>query len=215
VLLAGHAATDAPRLADRIQRNFAESKLGPVNLDQANLGKANLGKAATAVWPVFVVAPGTTDNGAEPAVARGASPAADERELQACADWARKRFGADKLLVAVQRRMVVPGLWLAARPEAPVDRLLVFADSALDPWPGATATDLALLVGATPRGVTVTWLDFATETASPARALQSALLGAGWRLEIEAVRGGVSFTQVADRTCRWQAGAPGSPTPAR
>jgi hypothetical protein len=207
VLLAGHAPADAPRLADRILRNFAESKLGPVKL----------GKGTTAVWPVFVVAPGTADDGAEPAVARNESPAADERELLACAGWARQRFGADKLQVAVQRRAVVPALALAAGPEAPVGRLLIFADGALEPGSGAIATAPALRVGAPPRGATITWLDFATETATagPASALRDALQGAGWRLETETVRGGVNFTQVADRTCRWQAGAPDSPTPAR
>lgn len=214
VLLAGHTAADAPRLADRILRYFAETKLGPVNLDKSNLDQASA--RAAAVWPVFVVAPGTTDDGAEPAAARFESPAADKRELLACADWVRKRFGADKLQVAVQRRAVVPGLALASDPDAPVGRLLVFANGALELWPGASTADPALRVGAAPRGLTVTWVDFAMEnaTAGPANALRDALLGAGWRVETEEVRGGASFTQIADRTCHWQAGAPGRPTSA-
>jgi hypothetical protein len=137
--------------------------------------------------------------------------------LLACADWARTRFGADKLQMAVQRRAVVPGLALASGPNAPISRLLVFADGALEPWPDATTADLALRVGAAPRGLTVTWVDFAMETATAgqASALHTALQSGGWQLAAETVRGAASFSQIADRTCRWQAGTAGSPTPDR
>jgi hypothetical protein len=225
VLLAGHAAADAPRLASRILRFFAEANPGPIDpetpdLDQPNSDKPNSGKSpapASALWPVFVVAPGATDNGAKPAAAQAESRSADDRELLACVRWARERFGGGKLQVAVQRRAVAPGLALASGPDAPIGRLLVFADGTLEPWPGATAADLALRVGAAPGGLTVTWVDFTMETATAGQAiaLRNALLGAGWRLETETVRGSASFTQIADRTCQWQARGSDTPTPAR
>jgi len=108
---------------------------------------------------------------------------------------------------------VAPGLALAASPDASVGRLLIFADGALEPWPGATAADLTRRVGPPPTGLEVAWVDFMQETAvaGQARAVQDALLRAGWPLEIETVRGGAGFTQIADRTCRWQAGTAGRP----
>jgi len=206
VLLAGHGQDDALRLATRIQRWFAETNVGPIHLGPSSL-------AGQAVWPVFVVAPGTTGGDGATASGPDPSPSDDEAELRACGRWAREHFGAGKLQLAVQRRAVAPGLALASSPDAAVGRLLIFADGALEPWPGAGAIDLARRVGPPPAGVKVAWVDFTQETAvaGQARAVQDALLRAGWPLEIETVRGGAGFTQIADRTCRWQAGTAGRP----
>jgi hypothetical protein len=211
VLLAGHLEADAPRLSARILRWFTETNVGPIGIGGIAGNKGTGDAAAGATWPVFVLAPGTPDEGAGPADAPPGSPSADERELAACVRWARERFGAGRLQLAVQRRAAAPGLALASSPGTAIDRLLVFADGALELWPGATAAELTRRAGPPPRGVTVSWVDFTQETAvaGQGRALYDALLRAGWPLETEIVRGGTSFTQVADRTCLWQSAPAG------
>jgi len=160
-------------------------------------------------WPVFVVAPG------ERGMATRDSDA--EAELRACARWARERFGAPGVLLAAQRGAVGPALALARLPEAGVRGLLLFADRELDPWPGQTAEAVAARLGPPQAGIPVTWLEFPQETAlgGGSRTLASALRRAGWLLQEETVRGASNFTQVADRTCRWQATLKTAAGPAR
>lgn len=186
VVLGGHAAGDAPRMAERIVRFVASAEGAPR-------------PEGIRTWPVFIVAPG--EHGMTPRESDG------EAELRACAGWARGRFGATGVLLAAQHGAVGPALALARLPEAGVRGLLVFADRELDPWPGQTAEVLAARLGPPPAGVPVTWTDFSQETAlgGGGRTLATALRQAGWLLQEESVRGGSNFTQVADRTCRWQA----------
>lgn len=196
VILGGHSPGDAPRVAERIVR-FLASPEGTPQADGAG------------AWPVFVVAPG------ERGMATRDSDA--EAELRACARWARERFGAPGVLLAAQRGAVGPALALARLPEAGVRGLLLFADRELDPWPGQTAEAVAARLGPPQAGIPVTWLEFPQETAlgGGSRTLASALRRAGWLLQEETVRGASNFTQVADRTCRWQATLKTAAGPAR
>lgn len=101
VVLAGHAAPDAPRLADRLARLLAGRPDGEAQ------------PAPGAGWPVYVVAPGQVT-----------SPA----ELEACLAWAGGRFGREGLLLAAQREALLPALEAAAGAGAGLSGLLLFVD---------------------------------------------------------------------------------------
>lgn len=193
VLVAGHAAADAPRLAERILRRFGAS-----GTDSA--------RARPAWWPVFVVAPGTDRADSGSTASRQVPATNAEAELRHGVRWARERYDVGRLLVVAQRDAVAPALTLAGTsPTASVGDLLIFADGALAPWPGDTAAERLRRIAAPPPGLTVTWVDFVQETASSggATALAAALRKAGWSLQAESVRGSPGYTQIADRTCAW------------
>lgn len=206
LVLAGHDAVDGPRLADRILR-FLGQAAGAAGTTATT---ATATRAAT--WPVFVVAPGPGEGDGAGGVPGGADAAALKAELDACLRWTREHYGADRVWLAAQGWAVAPALALARGPGVGAD-LLVFADKALQPWPGAAPADVDRRLGPPPAGLTVTWVDFVQETAlnGQARALRDALRRLGWRVDDERVPGSTNYTQVADRVCRWQSSRDAAP----
>lgn len=183
VVLAGHTAGEAPRLAQRLVRQAAA---GGATADRA--------RPDAGAWPVFVVAPGWSDT---------ADVAA---ELAACAGWARTRFTAPDLRLAVQAGAVRAGLRAAAGPAATLAGMMVFADPAGNP--GVFRSGEAF--GPPPGGLVVDWVEFRGDAAPGVAppALAQSLATAGWNLRRQEVAGGASFTQVADRAWRWACQGP-------
>jgi hypothetical protein len=206
LVLAGHDAVDGPRLADRILRFLAEAG------GAAGTAAKPAAAAAGSTWPVFVVAPGPGEGDGDAGIPGGADEAALKGELDACLRWTRDHYGADRVRLAAQGWAVAPALALARGPVGGAD-LLVFADKALQPWPGAAPADLDRRLGPPPAGLIVTWVDFVQETAlnGQARALRDALRRLAWRVDDERVPGSTNFTQVADRVCRWQSSLDAAP----
>jgi hypothetical protein len=175
-----------PRLADRVGRWY---------LDSDQLSRQ---ERTTPHRPIFLV----------PHL--GESAAGNlERQLQAgrlALDWACRRFSVDRVSVCGVDRAAGAALLLAVEQPDRIRALQVLAGGHLEPWPQATDRFLMDRLQPVPPDLPVTWQNFEQETAAGGQANQllTVMRRLGFRIVAEqAVRGGMSFSQVADRTVLW------------
>jgi pimeloyl-ACP methyl ester carboxylesterase len=139
----------------------------------------------------------------------GELPTDLQAETEACLAWARSTFKADKISMVGVDQGAGPALWLAGtRPKA-LKAMIIFAGKGLEPWPQADADFIKRQLAGFPVELPVTWMDFVyeTEIAGQGPLILDALRGLGSNIvEVQQVRGGLNFTQVADRTVLWAEG---------
>ena len=130
-------------------------------------------------------------------------------EAAACLDWARETFDAPTVSVAGSDMGAAAALQLAIDQAEDIKAMVVFAGSDLEPWPQADRDFIkGRLAGFSP-DVPVTWNEFVTETrvGGQAPVILEVLRELGADITaVEKVRGGMNFTQVADRTVLWAEG---------
>ncbi len=140
----------------------------------------------------------------EPREGRG--PVDLTAEAESSLTWALETFETATLSVAASDLGAGAALQLAQNRPAALKAIIIFAGGSLEPWPQADADFIRRQMGDFPRDFPVTWMDFVTETRNSGqgplilRALQE--LGANI-VKVDEVRGGLNFTQVADRTVLW------------
>ncbi|MCK9997243.1 MAG: hypothetical protein KAH56_13290 [Candidatus Krumholzibacteria bacterium] len=191
VLILTAASGTAGAIADRIGRNYEQGRLTPTLKGGPDEG-----------FPVYLVSslgpPGGRKTG---------EPQGDLRaETEACLDWVRDSFKSSTVSMAGVGRGAEAALRFAeTRPEA-LKAMMIFAGSSLEPWPQADADFINRQLAGFPPGLPVTWVDFVRETEIAGQGTQilQALRELGDNIvEIQEVRGGLNFTQVADRTVLW------------
>ncbi len=173
-------------LIDRIARNHEHGDLKP--------------DPAFAKRPVYIVPHSPR---------RNLSESESEAEATACLHWALNYLGADRALVVGIDAGGGPALQLAGKEPDHIGRVLVFAGANLNPWPGATPSELAKHLSQPP-ATPVTWVGFPMETEQSGQgpAILRQLQQSGWRLTAtSSVRGGLSLSQAADRLVLWTVGA--------
>jgi hypothetical protein len=130
-------------------------------------------------------------------------------EAEAALAWVLDSFQVAAVSVAGTDRAAGAALQLARRRPEALKALIIFAGGDLDPWPQADAAFIGRELSGFPARLPVTWADFVSETREAGqgplilRALQD--LGADI-VEVIPVRGGLNFTQTADRTVLWAEG---------
>lgn len=136
----------------------------------------------------------------------------DATALEILTQWARRYFRTDRTLLVGLDGGASPLLHLFSEKHVEADAVMILAGRRLSVWPQASVEDVAsqLQPGAkqTPP---VTWLDFFKETrqAGQGQLLLSALQICGYNLaSVQAVAGGLSMTQAADRVALWAEGTP-------
>ena len=136
----------------------------------------------------------------------GDPPTDLQAEAQACLVWAQNTFQASTVSVAGIDQGAGTALLLAKNQPEALKAMVVFAGKSLEPWPQADADFIKRQLAGLPGELPVTWLDFVNETeiAGQGPLILDALRELGSNiLEVQEVRGGLNFTQVADRTVLW------------
>ncbi len=191
VLTVTGASGTAGAIADRTGRNYESGGRKPTLKSGPDEG-----------FPVFLVPRLEPPEGRKP----GDLPGDLQAEVEACLAWARETFDSPTISVAGVGQSADAALQLARnRPEA-LKAMIIFAGGSLEPWPQADAEFIQRQMAGFPRGLPVTWMDFVRETERHGQGPQilKALEGMGCNLvEIQKVKGGLNFTQVADRTVLW------------
>ncbi len=181
-------------IADRMGQNYEQGRQ-----------KSTLKAGTDGGFPIYLVPVLAPSEGSRPADLIAHYP----RETEACLDWARETFGVLEVSVTGADRGAAAALQTAiSRPEA-LKALLIFAGRDLDPWPQADSAFIRDQLAGFPRDLAVTWADFVHETniAGQGPAILQALKDLdGLPVEVQTVRGGMNFTQVADRTVLWAEG---------
>ena len=130
-------------------------------------------------------------------------------ETTACLAWVTRTFGTGKVSVAAADLGAAAVLQTAAGQAGILKALTVYAGRDLEPWPQADRDFLRQRLADFPPQLPVTWNDFVTETRRGGQAplILEVLQESGANIvAVEEVRGGVNFTQVADRTVLWAEG---------
>ncbi len=136
----------------------------------------------------------------------GEAPADMQAEAEACLIWAQKTFQASTVSVAGVDQGAGTALLLAKNQPDAMKAMIIFAGKSLEPWPQADPDYIKRQLDGFPGKLPVTWLDFIheTEIAGQGPLILDALRELGSNiLEVQEVRGGLNFTQVADRTVLW------------
>ncbi len=191
VLILTTASGTAGAIANRIGRNYEQGRLMPTLKGGPDEG-----------FPVYLVSSLGPPDGRKADRPQGNLQA----ETEACLDWTRDTFKSPAISMAGVDRSAEAALRFAkTRPEA-LKAMMIFAGSNLEPWPQADADFIIRQLAGFPPGLPVTWADFVRETeisGQGPRILQ-ALEELGCNLvEIQEIKGGLNFTQVADRTVLW------------
>jgi len=191
VLTLTAAAGTAGAIADRTGRNYDQGGRKPTLKGGPDEG-----------FPVFLVPRLGPPDGRKPG-----DPTVDlQAEAEFCLAWARETFKSSTISVVGVGQNTGATLGLAGtRPEA-LKAMIIFAGGSLEPWPQADADFIRRQLADFPAGLPVTWMDFVQETESHGQGPQilQALRELGINLvEVQEVKGGLNFTQVADRTVLW------------
>jgi len=123
--------------------------------------------------------------------------------------WALETFATATLSVAGPDRGAGTALQLARKKPGALKAIIIFAGGDLEPWPQADADFIKQQLVGFPRDLPVTWADFVNETRASGQSalILSVLQDLGANIvKVEKVRGGLNFTQVADRTVLWAEG---------
>lgn len=190
VVIAPPAPGMAAPIADRIGQNYEQGRQKPTLKAGQDEG-----------FPVYLV----------PTLAAvGSSRSDDPRsEITATANWARETFKSSLVSIAGADQGAATTLEFAVGRTEGIKAMIIFAGRDLEPWPLADSSFIKERLAGFPTDLPVTWNDFVTETRSHGQGvvilevLQD--LGANIVDEQE-VRGGMNFTQVADRTVLWAEG---------
>ena len=181
----------AGAIADRMGQSYEQGRLLPT-----------LKAGSDGGFPVFLVPRLGPPAGRRP----GDLPADLEAETEACLAWAQITFKTTTILVAGVDQGAVTALRLAGtRPEA-MKAMIVFAGGGLEPWPQADADFIKRQLAGFPGELPVTWANFAGETGLSGQGplILRVLRELGSNIvEVQEVRGGLNFTQIADRTVLW------------
>ena len=189
------AATDmAGAIADRMGQNYEQGGRMPALRAGPDEG-----------FPVFLVPRLGPVANRRP----GELPTDLQAETEACLAWVRSTFKADTISMVGVDKAAGTALWLAGtRPDA-LKAMIIFAGKGLEPWPQADADFIKRQLAGFPGELPVTWMDFVNETeiAGQAPLILDALRELGSNIvEVQQVRGGLNFTQIADRTVLWAEG---------
>ena len=159
-------------------------------------------KRTTTASPVYLVPPAVP--------ATGNDRDQDLAEAEAALDWALDFFATDKVSVCGVDSRGGPALQLAHDRANRLRGLQIVAGGRLEPWPGAGKDFLVEQLGPAPAHLPVSWLDFVQESrmAGQGPLLLEVLRDLGYRLDVQTVAGGVSITQIADRTVLWAESLP-------
>ncbi len=191
VLTLTAASGTAGAIADRIGRNYEQGRLTPTLKGGPDEG-----------FPVYLVS-----SLGMPGGRRTSGPQGDlQAETEACLDWVRDTFKSSTISIAGVGRGAEAALRLAERRPENLKAMMIFAGSSLEPWPQADADFINRQMAGFPPGLPVTWADFALESeiAGQGPQILQALKELGSNIvEIQEVKGGLNFTQVADRTVLW------------
>jgi hypothetical protein len=130
-------------------------------------------------------------------------------EAMACLNWARSTFDSPTVSVACSDLAAGAALQFAPEGAGGIKALAIYAGRDLEPWPQADKSFIQSQLTDFPASIPVTWIDFVTETrvAGQAPLILEVLQEQGARIvEVQKVRGGNNFTQVADRAVLWAEG---------
>ena len=180
----------AGALADRTGQNYEKGRQMPTLKAGADEG-----------FPIYLVPR------LEPLEGHG--PVDMVAEAESSLAWVLDTFETATLSVAASDRGAGAALQLAPKRSEVMKAVIIFAGRYLEPWPQADAEFIKQQLADFPRDLPVHWADFVTETSI---AGQSSLILQGLQelganiVEIDEVRGGLNFTQVADRTVLWAEG---------
>jgi pimeloyl-ACP methyl ester carboxylesterase len=185
------ASGTAGSIADRTGRNYEQGRRKPALKGGPDEG-----------FPIFLVPRLGPADGRKP----GDPPGDLQAETEACLAWARNAFKSSTISLAGVGRGAAAALHIAeSRPEA-LKAMIIFAGGSLEPWPQADAEFIQRQLAGFPPGLPVTWIDFVRETERHGQGPQilRALEELGCNLvDIQEVKGGLNFTQIADRTVLW------------
>ncbi len=180
----------ANAIADRMGQNYEQGRRMPTLKAGSDEG-----------FPVFLV----------PRLGPPANPRPGdlEAEAEACLAWVQNTFNTITVSVAGVDQGAGTALHLAGiHPEA-MKAMIIFAGKSLEPWPQADLDFIKRQLTGFPGDLPVSWADFVgeTEISGQGPLILKALRELGSDIvEVQEVRGGLNFTQVADRTVRWAEG---------
>ena len=177
-------------LADRMGQNYEQGRQLPTLKAGADVG-----------FPIYLVPR------LEPS--DGSGPVDLMAEAESSLAWALDSFETSSLSVAGIDLGGAAALQLATTRSTALKAIIVFAGRNLEPWPQADAEFIRQQLAEFPGQVPVTWADFVTETriAGQSSLILRVLQDLGANIvEVEKVRGGLNFTQAADRTVLWAEG---------
>jgi hypothetical protein len=127
-------------------------------------------------------------------------------EAAACLAWIRETFATPKVSLAGIDQGGGTTLQLATANPAAFKAMIVFAGADLEPWPQADLEFIRRQLADFPVDLPLTWADFSWETAAAGqgRLILDALREVGAAIvAVQEVRGGLNYTQAADRTVLW------------
>lgn len=130
-------------------------------------------------------------------------------ETAACLTWVQNTFATDEVSIAGVDQGAGTSLELAVERPQSVKAMILFAGANLEPWPQADFDFVKQQLAGFPRGLPITWTDFIRETemAGQGPLILDVLRDLGNNIvEVQEVRGGLNFTQAADRTVLWAEG---------
>ncbi len=180
----------AGALADRMGQNYEQGR-------QKSILKAGADEG----FPIYLVPRLESLDG------RG--PVDLTTESESSLAWALDSFGTATVSVAGSDLGAGIALQLATKRSAALKAIIVFAGRNLEPWPQADAEFITQQLAEFPGRLPVTWTDFVTETriAGQSSLILQVLQDLGANIvAVEKVRGGLNYTQAADRTVLWAEG---------
>jgi pimeloyl-ACP methyl ester carboxylesterase len=181
----------AGSIANRMGQNYEQGHLIPTLKAGSDQG-----------FPVFLVPRLGPPAGWRP----GDLPVDLKAEAEACMAWAQHTFKASTVSVAGTDQGAGTALQLAVTSPETMKAIIVFAGGGLEPWPQADVDFIRRQLAGFPGELPVTWANFATETVISGQGplILGALREMGINIvEVQDIKGGLNFTQVADRTVLW------------
>ncbi|MEN8007581.1 MAG: hypothetical protein ABFS42_11235 [Candidatus Krumholzibacteriota bacterium] len=177
-------------LADRMGQNYEQGRQLPTLKAGSDEG-----------FPIYLVPR------LEPLVKRG--PVDLTAEAASSLAWALDTFETSTLSLAGSDLGAAAALQLARERSAALKAMIIFSGGSLEPWPQANLDFIRQQLAGFPGDIPVSWADFINETryAGQGPLILEALQDLGADIvEVEKVRGGLNFTQAADRTVLWAEG---------